>query len=255
MSYQADLYDVITPSMLQGDVEWYCDRAQASGGPVLELGAGTGRVTLAIAAAGVSIHALDSEPGMLEALRSKLAALPAEVQVRVSVVSADMRTFDLRERFALIICPFRAFLHNVTEADQLACLERVRRHLRPSGRFAFNVFHPSLTFMAQHTGPLAGVWRWSGTHTLPSGGWVVQSEATRYDTVTQVVHSLHRYDVYAPAGTLERTSVLRLELAYLYPADIRRLLTTAGFQEITIKGGFDGREFTRDGEELVVEAT
>ena len=70
----------------------------------------------------------------------------------------------------------------------------------------------------------------------------------------QVVHALQRYDVYGPDGTLERTSMLRLELAYLYPADIRRLLTTAGFREVIIKGGFDGREFSRDGEELVVEA-
>lgn len=254
MSYQPDLYDVVTPSVFQGDVEWYRNQAQAAGGPVLELGAGTGRVTLAIAAAGVSIHALDSDPAMLQALGSKLSARPAEVQARVSVVSADMRTFDLGERFVLIICPFRAFLHNVTESDQLACLKRVRQHLRPKGRFAFNVFHPSLTFMAKHAGPLEGVWRWGETCALPSGGWVVQSEANRYDTVRQVVHSLHRYDVYGPDGTLDRTSMLRLDLAYLYPADIRRLLAAAGFREVTIKGGFDGREFTRDGEELVVEA-
>ena len=92
------------------------------------------------------------------------------------------------------------------------------------------------------------------TYPLPSGGWAVQSEANRYDTVAQVVHSLHRYDVFGPDGTLERTSMLRLELGYLYPSDIRRLLTAAGFRDITIKGGFDGREFTQDDQELVVEA-
>ena len=254
MSYQPDLYDVVTPSAFQGDVAWYRDRAQVSGGPVLELGAGTGRVTLAIADAGVSVHALDSDSRMLQVLRSKLAARPADVQERVAVVHSDMRTFDLAERFALVIWPFRAFLHNVTESDQLACLAQVRKHLRSSGHFAFNVFHPSLTFMAQHAGPLAGVWRWSDTYALPSGGWVVRSEANRYDTVAQVVRSLHRYDVFGPDGTLERSSLLRLELAYLYPADVQRLLMAAGFRDITIKGGFDGREFSRDGEELVVEA-
>jgi SAM-dependent methyltransferase len=254
MSYQPDLYDVITPSSLQGDVDWYCAKAQSSGGPVLELGAGTGRVTLAIAATGIAIHALDSDAPMLERLRSKLESAPADVRARTTVVPGDMRTFDLAERFALIICPFRAFLHNVTEADRLACLARVRQHLRPSGRFAFNVFHPSLTFMAQHSGALAGVWRWTGTSPLPSGGWVVQSEANRYDTVAQVVYSLHRYDVFGATGTLERTSMLRLQLAYLYPADIRRLLESAGFKAITVKGGFDGRDFSHEGQELVVEA-
>jgi ubiquinone/menaquinone biosynthesis C-methylase UbiE len=254
MTYQPELYDVVTAPTMQNDVEWYCRQAQQSGGPVLELGAGTGRVTLAIAAAGVAIHALDSDTSMLERLRSKLSAAPADVQARTSVVAGDMRTFDLAERFALIICPFRTFLHNVTEADQLACLARVRHHLRPSGRFAFNVFHPSLTFMSQHAGPLAGVWRWTGNHALPSGGWVVQSEAIRYDTVGQAVHALHRYDVFGATGALERSSVLRLQLAYLYPSEIRRLLETAGFTSITISGGFDGREFTHEGQELVVEA-
>jgi ubiquinone/menaquinone biosynthesis C-methylase UbiE len=255
LAYQPDLYDVVTPPALQGDVGWYCSKAQESGGPVLELGAGTGRVTLAIAAAGISIHALDSDVGMLEALRSKLASLAPEVQARVTVLSGDMRTFELSEQFTLIICPFRAFLHNATEVDQLACLARVRQHLRPGGRFAFNVFHPSLTYMAENAGSLAGVWRWASTSELSSGGWVVQSEANRYDTVAQAVHSLHRYDVFRADGTLDRTSMLRLHLAYLYPQDIRRLLMAAGFSDVTIKGGFDGREFTRDGEELVVEAT
>ena len=176
--------------LYQGDVDWYRDKAQSSGGPVLELGAGTGRITLAIAAAGIPIHALDSDDAMLERLRLKLESAPADARARTTVVAGDMRTFDLAERFALIICPYRAFLHNVTEADRVACLAKVRQHLRPSGRFAFNVFHPSLTFMAQHSGALAGVWRWTGTYPLPSGGWVVQSEANRYDTVAQVVHSL-----------------------------------------------------------------
>ena len=254
MTYQPDLYDLVTPGAFHGDVDWDCAKAQASGGPVLELGAGTGRVTLAIASAGVAIHALDSNPAMLQTLQAKLHACPAQVRDRVTVVPGDMRTFELDQRFALIIRPFRAFLHNLTESDQLACLRRVRQHLQPSGRFAFNVFHPSLNYMAENAGPLAGVWRWEDTHVLPSGGWVVKSQANRYDTVRQVVHSLHRYDVHGPDGALERTSMLRLELAYLYPADIRRLLTTAGFHAIAINGGFDGREFARDGDELVVEA-
>jgi len=255
MSYQPDLYDVVTTPTLQGDVEWYCDKARLSGGPVLELGAGTGRVTLPMAAAGVSVHALDAHSGMLALLRSKIADQAPEVQSRITVVQGDMRTFDLDERFALIVWPFRAFLHNLTEADQLACLSRVRKHLTPNGRFAFNVFHPSLTFMAQHTGALAGVWRWRSTHEFPSGGWVVLSEATHYDTVLQRVHSLQRYEVYRQDGTLERTSMFRIELAYLYPSDIQRLLSAAGFRAVTIKGGFDGREFTRDDDELVIEAT
>jgi SAM-dependent methyltransferase len=254
VKYRPDLYDAVTPASFDGDVEWYCRRALESAGPVLELGAGTGRITLAIADAGVAVCALDTNEAMLGALKAKIALRPREVGARIKVVAADMRSFELPDRFALIIAPFRAFLHNTTEADRLACLDRVRLHLHPGGVFACNVFHPSLEYMAQHAGPLAGVWRWRGTYPLASGGFVVRSEASRYDTVRQVVYSQHRYDEYAADGILARSSVHQLELAYLYPADIRRLLAQAGFTDITIAGGFDGREFSNDADELIVQA-
>lgn len=253
--YHPELYDIVTPSSFRGDVEWYCSKALAAGGPVLELGAGTGRITLQIAQAGATVRALDADPAMLDRLRQKLAALPADVRDRVSTTVGDMRSFALDERFALIIAPFRAFLHNVTERDQLASLLRVREHLRPGGRFAFNVFHPSLEYMAHHSGSMAGVWRWVATFPRADGGCIVRSEANRYDTVKQHVHSEHRFEEFGPNGTLTRTSLHRLHLAYLYPQDIRRLLKQAGFASVEIAGGFDGRPFEHDTDELVIEAT
>lgn len=255
MTYRPDLYDVVTPASFHGDVEWYRQRAQASGGPVLELGAGTGRVTLAIAEAGISVHALDSSREMLQALSAKLAAAPGRLRDRVTLVEGDMRSFDLPERFPLVISPFRAFLHNITDEDRLAALARVRHHLRPGGHFAFNVYHPSLLYMSRHAGPLEGVWRWVDNFPLPGGGFVSRSEANRYDTVRQTVHSQHRYDEYDDNGVLLRSTLHRLALAYLYPGDIRHLLARAGFVDVTIQGGFAGRPFSEDADELVVEAS
>jgi hypothetical protein len=165
-----------------------------------------------------------------------------------------MRTFAIERRFALIIAPFRAFLHNLTEHDQLACLDRVREHLQPGGCFALNVCHPSLEYMAQHTGAFAGIWRWAGTFPCGDGGCIVRSDANRYDTVRRLVDSLHRYEEYDPDGTLTRTSLHRLQLAYLYQQDLRRLLNEAGFRSVQIAGGFDGRPFEKDTDELVIEA-
>jgi SAM-dependent methyltransferase len=253
--YRPDLYEIVTPPSFRGDAEWYRAKARECGGPVLELGAGTGRITLQIAQDGVAVHALEVDAAMLDALRKKLAAEPSRVRDRVVVIAGDMRAFRSAERFSLVIAPFRAFLHNLTEEDQLACLNRVREHLAPGGRFAFNVFHPSLEYMAHHAGAMAGVWRWAGTFTRPGGGCVVRSEANRYDTTTQLVHSHHRYDEYAPDGTLTGSFLQRLQLAYLYPPDLRRLLNQAGFRSIQIYGGFDGRPFENDTDELVIEAS
>ena len=254
MVYRPELYDIVTPPSFRGDTEWYVDKARECGGPVLELGAGTGRIALRIAQAGIPVHALDADPAMLARLRQKLATLLPEVQERVVAITGEMGSFSLAERFALIIVPFRGFLHNLTEQDQLACLDRVREHLRPGGCFAFNIFHPSLEFMAHHAGALAGVWRSGGTFPAADGGCIVRSESNRYDTARQLVDSLHRYEEYGPDGILTRTSLHRLRLAYLYPPDVRRLLKQAGFPSVQIAGGFDGRPFLHDTDELVIEA-
>jgi SAM-dependent methyltransferase len=252
--YDAAIYDATIPGSFRGDVDWYRQQARECGGPVLELGAGTGRITLTLAHDGVVVHALDCDAGMLAALCRKVAAATDDVRARVEIIDADMRTFELSERFALVIAPFRALLHNLTEADHLACFRRVRAHLRPHGRFAFNVFHPSLEFMSQHAGSLAGVWRWASTTERSDGTSIVHSDANQYDTVNRRIHSLLRYEEYGSDGTLTRTVLHRLELSYLYPSDIRRLLQEAGFRSVDIRGGFDQRAFERDTDELVVEA-
>jgi ubiquinone/menaquinone biosynthesis C-methylase UbiE len=69
--YNADIYELMYPASLRGDIEWYRRKAVESGGPVLELGAGTGRIAIAIAEAGICVTALDSSESMLEKLRGK----------------------------------------------------------------------------------------------------------------------------------------------------------------------------------------
>jgi len=254
MDYRPDVYDITTAASVLGDEAWYRARAKACGGPVLELGAGTGRITLGIADDGAEIWGLDASRAMLDGLEAKLASRADAVRRRVHVVQGDMRSFELEPRFSLILVPYRAFLHNLTEADQIACLQQVRRHLRPGGTLAFNVFHPSLEFMARNAGTLSNVWRLFSTYALATGGCITRSDAISYDTVNRLVHAQHRYDEWDPGGTLVRSTLHRLTLTYLYPADIRRLLADTGFSDVRIYGGFDEREFSKDGDELVVEA-
>jgi ubiquinone/menaquinone biosynthesis C-methylase UbiE len=245
----------LNPCSLQGYVEWYCRKAVASGGPVLELGAGTGRIAIAVAQAGIQITAIDLDSGMLGRLTQKAAALPDDVRARMSAEQGDMRALALNaRRYALVIIPFRAFLHNLTWDDQLAALRCAYDHLRPGGELAFNVFHPSLEIMAAHAGPHAGTWRAGNPHRLDTGGFVIRSDTTRYDTVRHRLTSLIRTEEFAADGSLVRTHMMDLEIAYLYPSDILRLLEQAGFEDVRISGDFGGRPFEMDGDELVVEA-
>jgi SAM-dependent methyltransferase len=242
------------PGSLQGDVEWYCRKAVESGGPVLELGAGTGRIAIPIAEAGIRVTALDLDAGMLDRLRQKAASVNPEVGERISVLHGDMRSFTTDGQFALAVIPFRAFLHNLTRDDQLATLRSAHAHLRPRGELALNVFHPSLEYMAANAGAYAGVWRWRATRKTEGGGFVVYSESSRYRTVHQRLESMLRTEEFGSDGALLRTDMMHLELAYLYPSDIASLLTESGFELLRISGDFLGRPFERDGDELVVEA-
>jgi SAM-dependent methyltransferase len=242
------------PGTLSGDVEWYRDKAVASGGPVLELGAGTGRISIPVAEAGVRVTAIDLDAGMVDKLSRKVSALNAGVRSRISVCRGDMRSVELADRFALVIIPFRAFLHNLTTGDQLAALRCAHAHLKVGGELAFNVFHPSLEYMAANAGAYAGVWRARTAEPLDGAGFVVYSEMSRYDTVRQRVHSLIRTEQFSADGSLVRTHMMNLELAYLYPSDIRQLLERTGFDLIRMSGNFKGRPFENDADELVVEA-
>jgi 2-polyprenyl-3-methyl-5-hydroxy-6-metoxy-1,4-benzoquinol methylase len=253
--YDPQFYDTFNAGAFRGDIDWYRRKARECGGRVLELGGGTGRITLPVARDGVSIWALDLDDAMIDELMRKTSLEPADVRQRITIVKGDMRSFRIDVAFALVMIPFRAFLHNVTADDQLACLRCARAHLSGGGRIAFNVFHPSLEYMAQHVAALAGVWRWRESRELPDGTLLMRSEANRYDTVRQRVHSQHRYEVYDIDGTLTRTVVHSLELAYLYPGDVRSLLEKSGFTDVVIKGGFGDEPFASDTDELVIEAT
>ena len=82
-TYEPEIYDLTTPATFRGDVDWYRRKARESGGPVLELGVGTGRVALALARDGAEVVALDSHPGMLAALRRKIGEAPPDVRERI----------------------------------------------------------------------------------------------------------------------------------------------------------------------------
>src|SRR5687768_8278973 len=125
---RALFYDHVATGV-KGDVAFYVAEAVASGSPVLELGCGTGRILLPVAAAGVDIVGLDASADMLAFARGKLARRPADIQRRARLIHGDMRDFALPQSFSLVTIPYRAFLHNLGVEDQLRTLAAVGRHL------------------------------------------------------------------------------------------------------------------------------
>ena len=125
------------------DRDFYLDLANEYGGPVLEFGCGTGRITLPLARQGIDVTGMDASHSMLEVLRAKLAKEPAGVRRRTRVVEGDFRTHYLGDQFSLVVIPFRPMQHMYTTEDQLAALKNARRHLADDGVLAFDVFNPN----------------------------------------------------------------------------------------------------------------
>lgn len=252
LEYRADLYDVIH-GRRTADIGWYVDLCRRADGRVLELGAGTGRVVLPVARAGVAIDALDIAGEMREQLAARLSLEDEAVRGRVRILTGDMTSFALPDRYRLIQIPFRSFLHNTTEEAQLACLGRCYDHLAPGGLLAFDVFQPSEDYMSDFEGDFEGLFRMDAPYTLEEG-FLLLSEWSSYDRKAQTVRAVHRYELLTNGGRITESLYQILDLAFLYQDDLRRLLEVAGFSAISLGSDFTDQPVRPDTRDITVLA-
>ncbi len=235
--FVAEFYDFIEPYRQRPDVDFYIELAQESGGPVLEVGCGTGRILLPVARSGVAITGLDLSTGMLEICRRKLAQEPAEVQARVTLHQDDMRDFDLGQTFALVTTPFRAFQHLETADEQLSCLAAIHRHLRPGGALVLDLFNPGLPFLTDE----ARLEEWGDEpDLLMADGRRVRRRMriARRDWFRQIQDSEIIYYVTHPDGREERL-VHSFPMRYIFRYEAEHLLARSGFEVEALYAGFD----------------
>lgn len=224
------------------DVAFYRDLAKKYGGPILELGAGSGRVTTALARDGHDVVALDRARAMLAQLRARLASLPAAAAARVKVIKGDLRTFDVAAglgrdstaQFPVVIAAFNVLEHLYTRGEVGACLARVAHHLTPGGRFAFDVQVPDLGWLTRDPSK-----RWAKTRfTDPATNRaMVYSTNHVYDPIGQIANIRLYYD---PADGVGRGRVVRLSQRKFFPAELEALIAHAGFRAVERYGDFAG---------------
>lgn len=209
----AELYDPWSRSVTE-DVGFYVAEARKAGGPVVELGVGTGRIAVPVAEAGVPVIGVDSSAGMLEVCRRRAAAVGVERLLELRL--GDLRAPPVDERVRLVLSPFRALLHLPTDADRRAALAAALRLLVPGGRFVFDVFAPSREDVEDTHG------RWLERE---PGIW----ERAEWDLERRVLTLRVR-------GERAETS---MRLAWLPPDEWRELLVETGFDVVACYGWFD----------------
>ena len=211
----ARLYDPWSRSVVE-DVPFYLDEARRSGGPVLELAVGTGRIAVPIAASGIPVVGVDLSEGMLQVARERAQEIGAELDLRYG----DMRDPPVEGTFPLVIVPFRSMLHMETDADRRAVLRAIKRHLAADGRLIFDVFAPAADDIED-------------TH----GRWIEREpgidERADWDLAAQTL----TLSVRGPQGSSTMT------LWWVEPERWHSLLAEAGFEVLECYGWFDRRPF------------
>jgi len=213
----ARLYDPWSHSVTE-DIEFYVEEARRSGGPVVELACGTGRIAVPVALAGVRVIGVDGSAAMLEVARERAAA--AGVEELVDLRLGDLRDPPVAERVPLVLVPFRSLLHMTTERDRERALGAAGSLLLPGGRLVFDVFAPS----SEDIEATHGRWLEREPGIFERADW---DEGERTLTL-----SVRR-------GEEASTMVL----AWLSPIEWRRLLDRAGFEVEAHYGWFDRRPY------------
>jgi SAM-dependent methyltransferase len=213
----AALYDPWSRSVTE-DVDFYVAEARKAGGPVVELGVGTGRIAVPTAQARISVIGVDSSEGMLEVCRRRAEA--AGVSELIDLRAGDLRRPPVQERVALITCPFRALLHLESDEERLEALRAVYGLLLDGGRFVFDVFSPSREDVEETHG------RWLERE---PGIW----ERADWDLQGRVLTLTVRGE----------SGETRMFLAWRSPEEWRHLLGEAGLEVVAVYGWFDMRPY------------
>lgn len=249
----AEYYDYVNPYRDRRDVGFFVAMAREAGGPVLELGCGTGRVLIPTAKAGAQIVGLDASTPMLAVCRKKLSHESSDVQGRVQLVQADMREFLLRRDFPLVTIPFRSFQHLLTVQDQLACLGRIHDHLRPGGLLVLDIFNPSLPRLVDERYLVEA--EEEPPFSMPDGRRVVrQSRLVSRDLARQTLEVEFTYTVTCQDRREEKLKCL-FPIRYFFRFEVEHLLARSGFLVEAVYGDYDRRAFgIKEPEEMIFVA-
>ncbi len=222
--------------------------AQRTGGPLLELGCGTGRLLIPLAQAGYAVTGVDLSPEMLRIAGAK--AESAGVAERVTLVQGDYADAPLAGTYRLAFIVMNTFLHLRAQADQLRALRHWREHMAPGGTLLIDVFHPDVHQLADLDGRL----EWDKTWIDPESGATVMKWVTRtVDLAEQTLHVTLIYDEIAADGSLHRT-VVPFDIRYLWRFEAELLLEKAGFTLEALYGDWDMGPFESASDRMILVA-
>jgi SAM-dependent methyltransferase len=216
----------------RADVTFYRELAKQRGGPILDLGCGSGRALIPLARDGHHVTGIDQSDSMLAKLRARVADLPVAAKHRIAVAKGELCTFSVDGKFNLAFATFNVLEHLYTRGELAACLARVAAHLSPGGAFAFDVQMPDLAWLIRDPAK-----RWAKTRfTDPSTKRAMYYSTNHdYEPVGQIAN-IRLY--YEPVDGRGPTKIVKLSQRKYFPAELEALVAHAGFRVVERYGDF-----------------
>jgi SAM-dependent methyltransferase len=219
------------------DIPFFLKYAKKIGSSILDLAAGTGRITFALAKDGHEVVALENSQSMLEVAKQKLKDASSDIANKVILVEGDMTNFNLARKFELVIIP-NSIGHAMTDKEQLSTLQCIHNHLTDNGVFILDTYPGEMQY--EHAefkeNPVP----------LPDGTTVERHGEIRSNMLNKIMIVNLQYIVRDSEQNIVKKMEVVSSAALLYNEDIDLLISRSGFVVVEELGGFDEQSYSSD---------
>lgn len=237
----ARFYDTIYHHVRDGvDNEYFQNEIQRSGGKILEIGVGTGRLFINALNQGADIHGLDISESMLEILYKKLQK---DQYYRISQQNIINFSFDFI--FDLIIAPFRVIMHLLDIEEQIKAIDNVYNHLNSNGRFIFDAFIPDLNQLIKG---INNKMDFEGEY--DSGQKIRRFVSTFPDLINQTIQVNFHLE-WEEKNELKHDDWI-LPLRFFFRYELEHLLERTKFEKYKIYGDYKGSELNKESKDFII---
>ena len=229
------------------DVSFYLDQSNRSGGPVLEIGCATGRITEILSDFGKDVYAIDPSAPQLEIARTKVNALDNPGDVTFTLSTLDKPDISSGKKYGLAIVPCYGFMSITDPTEQQRFLHNIRRNLSPGGRLVIEMEVPDPGVML---GDPATLYHYRDVNLRDESSVVLYSQRD-YEDHSQIGYVKAVAEFLDSTGLVTKKVVHDLEFRYTFRWEMHHLLRLCGFEVLSLYGDFDEGPFTEESDQMV----
>lgn len=240
----SSVYDKLIPEP-DGLFDFYTSFAK-EGVSILDIGCGSGRLAFQLAQNGAIVHAIDISAGMIETAKKKLAQCDRKSSERVHFEVADIKDFHCVSRFDYVFMSGGVFEYLLTPKDQAEALQKIKKLLKPEGRFIFDIISPPQVCAYDKRQKDFG----NTAHPPKDHQYIKSQNIFRIDHYKQIVSTRCLFEIHQHDKVTEKYEFQFLT-RYTLPTEMFYLLKSRGFAVLGFYGDYNKEPFKRGSEFMI----